>query len=318
MPDPAMGPWCHRRVILTGEVNLFTVKVVMSMTSQPRRFDYLSWPKAEEAANRDGSTLVWPFGACEQHGPHLPLATDNLFAEKILSRVLDRLSSELPVWMLPSQLLGFSPEHSSFPGTLSLSAKLLLDLIMEIGQQASCLGFRRLLLFNAHGGQIGLLQAAARQLKVQCPSLAVLPCFLWSGVSELKDLIPLEEREAGLHAGLGETSLMLSLAPHLVGSERPFDGEHLSSDALATPPYGWSLEGAAPWAWLTKDLSDSGVIGDSRASTESLGKEIEHALINHWVELLTSLLESQWPPVEQLKNKNTLLSSSNKKPDLSS
>ena len=285
--------------ILTGEVNLFTLEAAMSMTSHPRRFDYLSWPKAEEAAKRDGSTLVWPLGACEQHGPHLPLATDNLFAEKILTKVLDRLAEDLPVWMLPSQLLGFSPEHTSFPGTFSLSAQLLMNLVMEIGQQVSILGFRRLLLFNAHGGQIGLLQAAARQLKVKCPSMAVLPCFLWSGVSSLKELLPIQEQEVGLHAGLGETSLMLALAPELVGLERPCDGEHFSSDCLATPPKGWSLEGAAPWAWLTKDLSASGVIGDSKDSTQSLGKEIEQALVNHWIELFTNLLLSNWPPVDK-------------------
>ncbi len=269
----------------------------MPMTSQLRRFDYFSWPKALEAAKSDGSTLVWPFGACEQHGPHLPLATDNLFAEKILTTVLERLSADLPIWMLPSQLLGFSPEHVSFPGTFSLSANLLLDLVLEVGQQASSIGFNRLLLFNAHGGQIGLLQAAARQLRLQCPSMAVLPCFLWKGVPSLNDLLPPEEREVGLHAGLAETSLMLALAPDLVGSDRPCDGEHASEKSLATPPSGWSLEGAAPWAWLTKDLSDSGVIGDSRASSKSLGNELEKALIEHWVNLLTNLMESKWPPV---------------------
>ena len=268
------------------------------MTSQLRRFDYLSWPKAEEAAKKEGSTLVWPLGACEQHGPHLPLATDNLFAERILKVTLDRLPADMPIWMLPSQLIGFSPEHASFPGTFSISAKLLLDFVMEIGIQASKIGFRRLLFFNAHGGQIGLLQAAARQLRLECPSMAVLPCFLWSGVSSLKDLIPNQEIEVGLHAGLAETSLMLSLEPGLVGSERPFDGQHFSEDSLATPPNGWSLEGAAPWAWLTKDLSKSGVIGDSRDSTKSLGKKLENALIDHWVYLLTQLMDSDWPPID--------------------
>ncbi len=269
------------------------------MTSQPRRFDYLSWPKAEEAAKKDGSTLVWPLGACEQHGPHLPLSTDNLFAERILTKVLKCMPEDLPIWMLPSQLLGFSPEHASFPGTLSLSANLLLDLVMEIGQQISYFGFRRLILFNAHGGQIGLLQTAARQLRVRCPSMAVLPCFLWNGVSSLKDLIPNQEIEVGLHAGLAETSLMLSIEPDLVGRTRPFDGQHFSEDSPATPPAGWSLEGAAPCAWLTKDLSKSGVIGDSRGSNPALGRSIELALIDHWTTLLLDLMQSKWPPVDQ-------------------
>jgi len=45
----------------------------------------LTWPEASKAASEKGSTLVWPFGACEQHGPHLPLITDTFFAENILN-----------------------------------------------------------------------------------------------------------------------------------------------------------------------------------------------------------------------------------------
>ena len=62
-------------------------------------------------------------------------------------------------------------------------------------------------------------------------------------------------------------------------------------------PKGWSLEGAAPFAWLTEDLSSSGVIGDASCSNAELGAALENALINHWKSLFTSLLESDWPPV---------------------
>ena len=268
------------------------------MSSSSRRFDYLSWPAAQRAACQEGSTLIWPFGACEQHGPHLPLATDTLFAELVAERVLERLPSSFPVWRLPGQAFGFSPEHSAFPGTISMTPEWMLQLVMEVGRQMGSMGIRRLLLFNAHGGQIGLLQAAARQLHLKCPEMSVMPCFLWSGVDSLRDLLPSKEREEGLHAALAETSLMLSLNPDLVGDERPIDGDHSSCDRMATPPEGWSLEGPSPCAWLTKELSSTGVIGDSRGATASLGALLEKALIDHWVELLTSLMESNWPPSE--------------------
>ncbi len=268
----------------------------MTNSCSSRRFDYLSWTKAAEAASIEGSTLIWPFGACEQHGPHLPLATDNLFAERLAIEVLERIPTSMPIWMLPSQSLGFSPEHASFSGTISLSASLLLQLVMEVGKQLGDIGLSRLLFFNAHGGQIGLLQAAARQLRLECPSMAVLPCFLWSGVSGLKNLIPVDEIERGLHAGLAETSLMIALAPELVGEERPRDGDHSSSDSKATPPPGWTLEGVAPCAWLTEELSNSGVIGDSSEANLSLGKAIQHSLTDHWAQLLMALMESNWPP----------------------
>ncbi len=269
---------------------------MIAITSKNRRFDYFSWPKAYKLASEKGSTLVWPFGACEQHGPHLPLITDTFFAENILRQVLDRLPTDMPIWMLPSQSIGFSPEHLGFPGTLSISANLMIEIVSEIGKQLAEIGIDRLVLFNAHGGQIGLLQAVARQLRVDCPSMAVLPCFLWSGVDSLKDLIPNKEVEEGLHAALAETSLMISFDSSLVGEERPFSENEQScvtNDSLV--PEGWSLEGAAPCAWLTKDLSDSGVIGDSRGANKQLGDSLRNALVDHWEKLFRSLMDSEWP-----------------------
>ena len=256
----------------------------------------MTWPEASLALERSGSTLVWPFGAFEQHGPQLPLLTDALFAQRILDRVLEGLPEEMPIWALPTQAIGLSPEHRGFPGTLSLSAELLIRLVKEVGQQLADQGVQRLVLFNAHGGQIGLLQTAARELAVETPAMAVLPCFLWSGVSELKSLVPADELANGLHAGLAETSLMLALEPSLVGEQRPLDGDHFSDTAAATPPEGWSLEGSAPLAWFAADLSRSGVVGDSRAADVMLGSQLETALVAHWRRLFSSLMRSSWPP----------------------
>ena len=264
-----------------------------------RHFDQLAWPEAEKAAKQAGATVIWPFGACEQHGPQLPLATDALFADRILNSVLQHLDGEWPIWRLPLQSIGFSPEHQPFPGTLSLSAELMLQLVDQVGGQLAAMGVERLVLLNAHGGQIGLLQVAARQLRLRCPSMGVLPCFLWSGVDGLSSLLPPEELAQGLHAGQAETSLMLHMAPELVGPSRPVDGDHGPSSPLA-PPDGWSLEGAAPCAWLTSDLSQSGVIGDARLASAELGLELEQALISHWTQRFKSLLSSDWPPTESL------------------
>ena len=261
-----------------------------------KRLHFMSWPQAAKALQCPGSTVVWPFGAMEQHGPQLPLATDALFAERILDAVLGELAQDLPIWSLPPQAIGFSPEHRGFPGTVSLSAELLIGLIKQVGGQLAEQGVKRLVLFNAHGGQIGLLQAAARELAAQSPSLAVLPCFIWSGVSGLSDLLPDHELKHGLHAGLAETSLMLAMEPSLVGSERPADGDHSSAASASTPPEGWSLEGDSPMAWFTADLSASGVVGDSRGADLALGHQLQTQLIRHWKALFTSLLASSWPP----------------------
>ena len=122
----------------------------------------LSWPELDRQASRKGSTVVWPWGAFEQHGPHLPLATDALFAERVAAAVAERVDPSLPLWLLPVQWLGFSPEHLGFAGTLSLPAELLIQLVVTVGGQLADAGFERLVLLNAHGGQIGLLETAAR------------------------------------------------------------------------------------------------------------------------------------------------------------
>jgi creatinine amidohydrolase len=256
-----------------------------------RRLEQLAWQQLVQAASQPGSTVVWPFGAFEQHGPQLPLGTDALFADRLLDAVLEGLAPELPIWRLPPQSLGFSPEHLSFKGSLSLPAELLIRQIEVIGAQLADAGFERLVLFNGHGGQIALLQVAARQLRANRPELAVLPCFLWSGPEGVGELIPEPERSQGLHAGLAETSLMLHLAPDLVGAERPVDGL-----LQEPPPPGWSLEGAVPEAWLTTDLSSSGVVGDSRGASAELGAALEERLVSGWQALLKALLRSSWPP----------------------
>ncbi|TVS02959.1 MAG: creatininase family protein [Cyanobium sp. PLM2.Bin73] len=255
-----------------------------------RQLAHLAWPQVREAAERPGSTVVWPWGAVEQHGPQLPLATDGLFAERLLDAVLEELEEQQPIWRLPLQPIGFSPEHLGFAGSLSLPPELVIATVCSVGRQLADCGFQRLVLFNAHGGQIALLQCAARQLRQQVPALAVLPCFLWSGIDGLAELLPAAEREAGLHAGLAETSLMLHLAPELVGPQRPCDGQ------AATPPAGWSLEGSAPCAWLTSDLSGTGVVGDARGSDPALGQALAERLVQAWRRRFESLLASSWPP----------------------
>ena len=82
---------------------------------------------------------------------------------------------------------------------------------------------------------------------------------------------------------------MMALKSELVGDERPSDGFE------GEIPEGWSWEGNAPTAWLTSDLSESGVIGSSEDSSRELGECIKVLLINHWYKLIMNLMNSDWP-----------------------
>ena len=92
-------------------------------------FEYLSWPEVENISKDKRSTIIWPFGAVEQHGPHLPLATDSIFVDEIICEVLKLIPPGTPLKKLPTQFIGYSPEHKSFDGTISLSSNLITSLI---------------------------------------------------------------------------------------------------------------------------------------------------------------------------------------------
>ena len=86
----------------------------MNHKSIRNQYEYLSWIEISTFAAQKRSTIIWPFGAVEQHGPHLPLATDSIFVDEIVNDVLKILPEELPLLKIPTQYIGFSPEHLSF------------------------------------------------------------------------------------------------------------------------------------------------------------------------------------------------------------
>ncbi|GIT15291.1 MAG: hypothetical protein CM1200mP36_10470 [Gammaproteobacteria bacterium] len=101
----------------------------------------------------EGTIALLPVAAIEQHGPHLPLATDALINEAIVSECLKLLPEHCAVLVLPAMTVGSSLEHTAFPGTLSIDADTLLSAWKAIGTSVSHSGIRKLVVFNSHGGQ---------------------------------------------------------------------------------------------------------------------------------------------------------------------
>ncbi len=260
---------------------------------QHRGLHHLSWPEAKRAAACDSSTIVVPWGSLEQHGPHLPLGTDGFFAEQVLHHVLQALPSQWPIWSLPLQSLGFAPEHRRFGVSFTQPAEAMLAQVEAIAEPLAQAGFQRLVLFNGHGGQISLLDVAARQVHGCHPQLGVHAWFLWN-VQGLMGLLPAEHRE-DLHAGLAETSLMLHMAPELVQLQQAV------AEPPPPPPAGLSLEGRCPSAWNTGALSRSGTVGIPHGATASLGAALHQKLVQGWTATFSALLRSSWPPRASLE-----------------
>jgi creatinine amidohydrolase len=230
-----------------------------------RNFAYLTW-KQVDALPRERTLLVLPTAAIEQHGPHLPLATDTLINNLLLGKALERLPAELPVYALPPVCYGKSNEHIGFPGTLSVSAQTFLAVVRDVGASLANAGFKKLVLYNTHGGNTSLVDVLARDLRAEF-GLRTFSLFGSGGVAY--EGVSAQERTYGFHAGEIETAFLLHATPELVHTDK-YTSNYIAS---VDQPELLKPEGsAANFAWLTKDIAPSGVLGDPSPATAENGE----------------------------------------------
>ncbi|MEM8830251.1 MAG: creatininase family protein [Cyanobacteria bacterium P01_G01_bin.19] len=256
-----------------------------------RYFPYLTWQEIEEMPDKENVVVIQPIGAIEQHGPHLPVAVDSAISLGVLGRALSLLNQDTPAYALPCLYYGKSNEHSGFPGTISLSATTLLKVIEEMAISLYHSGFRKLVLMNSHGGQPQIMEIAARDLHQEYPSFSVFPFFTWRVPHDVGEMLTPQEREYGIHAGDAETSIMLSLLPEQVKMELAVKEypQGLPKDSLL------DMEGKLPFAWLTKELSQSGVMGDATAATREKGDRILQSVAQGWVKAIEDVYRFKQP-----------------------
>ena len=234
---------------------------------------------------RTTSILLLPVGAIEQHGPHLPLNTDVIVAEELSRRVVARWGEALDLWQLPTVSVGLSREHDWAPGTLSLSIAGFVGLIRELaGAIVRALPARNLAIISGHGGNRGVLDNLLHELS---GDFALNACVIHPfDLSKAK----IDATIPDVHGGLGETSVMLALAPHLVRREM-ISSARTEPDAIAA----LILDRGASFPWRTDDprLTDSGVIGDARAATPELGRAIIDSVVEEARGVLERLSENR-------------------------
>ena len=247
-----------------------------------RNFAYLTW-KQVDALDRNETLLVLPTAAIEQHGHHLPLATDTLINNFMLGRALTLLPAEMPIYALPPVCYGKSNEHVGFPGTLSVSAATFMAVIRDLGASLSASGFKKLVLFNTHGGNAALVDVMARDLRAEFELRTFT--LLGSGGAKFEGLNP-QETAYGFHAGEWETAMLLSATPELVHTDQYTSNyiADIQKPELLKPEFS-----SANFAWLTRDIAESGVMGDPSAATAEKGEKWAEAAAQRVAEALTAM-----------------------------
>ena len=210
-------------------------------------------------------TVVVPFGAVEQHGPHLPLSVDADHADRLAVMIAARLGQTL---VAPTLRVGCSEHHMAFPGTISLSKATFESVCGDYCVSLARHGFARLLLISGHFGNFPVLAEALPRLRAAVAGRADVHAYVdtravieaWRVAVEAAGG---EGKQVGGHADLAETSIMLALRPDRVDMSCAQAGRMgILSDA----------ELADMWRNGLRAVSAIGVLGDPRGATAAMGE----------------------------------------------
>lgn len=221
------------------------------------------------ALDPESTVVVLPVAATEQHGPHLPLATDALIVEALVRHAVDTPRTRARVLVLPVLAVGHSLEHAQYAGTLTTAAETLLALWTDVARGVARTGARKLVILNTHGGQRSLVDLAAVRLRAELGLLVVRANYFAFGTPE--GAFASDELAYGLHGGEVETSLLLHLRPDLVRLDRAADFRGVSH-ARAGRAFG--PEEAIGYGWLAGDVHPSGAAGNAAAADAARGARL--------------------------------------------
>lgn len=251
-------------------------------TLSPSRY-WSDWSTREfDQLHASGQIHEWvavlPLAATEQHGPHLPVKVDSTLVDGVVAASLQHLQLDAKVLFLPTLTIGFSPEHSAFAGTLTLKAETVIRLWTDIAESVAASGFKKLLLLNSHGGQVGFMDIVARDLRARLQMLVYsanwfnLPLLDEAG-RNLSDLFSAHEHRFGVHAGDIETSMMLALDPANVQMQHAQN--FASTSEQRARDFGILGDGkTAKLAWQIQDYNAAGAVGDAAAATAEKGQSV--------------------------------------------
>ena len=252
-----------------------------------KRLYEMTWPEAEQAI-RDNRVLLFPVGAYEQHGPHLPLCVDTVLPTGILERVAEQVNGVVapPInYGYKSLLRAGGGPH--FPGSLGLKGKTLITVISEIISGYIEQGWKRIVVLDWHLENVSFtyegIDEALRAHKdfdgkiVRIDNPNGLGVAADPGLD--KDLFGEDfPGWAVEHAAIWETSAMMEIAPDLVRFDKIIDGQPpapFDYDVLPVP------KDAAP---------ASGVFWKATMASPEKGKRLVDAVTKAIVSVITKEL----------------------------
>lgn len=172
----------------------------------------------KEAVEKDSMVII-TIGATEQHGPHLPVTTDNLIVNTVTNKSVKKASNYISIIQGPHIPFGYSPHHFLYAGAISLSVQTLLTLLKEVIESILKSGFKKVFIMNSHGGNDEIIRIAAKDLSHENQAQIGAASYWNLAYKSLQEYKKTENIYDVGHAGQFETSLLMKIAPELVQSD---------------------------------------------------------------------------------------------------
>lgn len=255
------------------------------------RLGEMTWPEVRDAAAA-GCVVLQPTAAIEQHGPHLPVDTDNLIVTRLCEAAAERAPGEFVV--SPLVPFGFNDHNMEFPGTISIKPETLLAFYVDLGKSLVANGFGHIVWVNGHGSNDPLVQLAARRINTETPAWSAMtgPYYLAARV-EADRHIRTSPPGGVAHACEFETSLYLHLRDELVREdliEDEYPRGHSSFDEQ-----DWMAAPAMRFMDWWSQRSVSGVEGAPSHATREKGRILFEGSVDLLIEIARSLRDQRLP-----------------------
>lgn len=230
--------------------------------------------------------VILNIAAIEQHGPHLPLATDSLIGAHFLERLNERLPQDILV--LPQVKVCCSAHHMDFDGTLTVRHETLLHYVIDLLDSVTVHGFDRIVLLNSHGGNEAIGRVMLEKWGASHPRAKIFMLTWWRVAA--RELATLQESGFGGigHACEFETSLLQYFAPQLVVGDR-------IRDPVLPPTFDWAESDMlnAPCGLLYRSMKEmsggSGVVGAPTYARAEKGRRISDLVVDRLAAMLTDI-----------------------------
>lgn len=225
-------------------------------------------PEIREFAERY-PFAIFPVGSTEQHGPHLPLGTDNRIAERIALETARRSVG----LVLPTMPLGYAWVWRDIPGTLTLRFDTYMRMVRDVAESLERWNIKAVFLLSGHGSNPQPIKHAVRELIHDQLGIKVL-FDVYAGLDQMLKEADSKRWHTEIHAEEIETSMMLAIAPELVRME------------LAEVDYPPLPADYAKSELSMGHLMRSGVFGDPRTATAEKGQR--------WLDLAAERSAKLW------------------------